>query len=204
MRRLVPTPLGTPFTFFYALVLLATTVFAESADPALVGRLLSASSTDVVNLVHHPLLVLAASGLWIAGSPLSAYTVGFLLVLTALERRVGGLRTAAVFALGHVLATLLTEVPIGVAVALGRLPDSSLVRLDYGISFGVMAGLGALAGLLGPWPRWILLGAVGAMLLDDFLVFADPISAWGHPAALLVGIATWPFVRRARRARVDR
>ncbi|MEU6378572.1 rhomboid-like protein [Streptomyces sp. NPDC046909] len=194
--RLLPTPTGTPFTFGYAAVLAATSLVTEYADPTLVHSLLQGSSTDVAHLIRTPVLVLLASALWIAGGIASPYVVGFLLVMTALERRIGGLRTAGVFLLGHVLATLLTELPVGLAVLAGHLPDSSLHRLDYGISFGVAAGTGALAGLLSPWVRWPLLGLFGGMLVQDLLAFTDPMTEWGHLFSLAIGVATWPVVRR--------
>ncbi|MEC4018694.1 rhomboid-like protein [Streptomyces sp. H27-D2] len=195
LGRLLPTPVGTPFTFCYALVLIATTVFADLGNQTTVSLLLRGSSTDVAHLAQTPLLVLFASTLWVAGGLLSPYALGFLLVLTALERRIGGLRTAAVFLLGHVLATLATELPVAVAVAVGHLPEASLHRLDYGISFGLMASTGALAGLLRPWLRWAVLGGVGAMLLSDLVEFSDPLTNWGHPLSLLIGVAAWPLVR---------
>ncbi|PAZ09818.1 hypothetical protein CLM62_44725 [Streptomyces sp. SA15] len=194
--RLLPTPTGTPFTFGYAAVLAVTSLISEYADPALVHTLHQASSTDVAHLVQTPVLVLVASALWIAGGILSPFAIGFLLVLTALERRIGGPRTACVFLLGHVLATLATEVPVGLAVLVGHLPDSSLHRLDYGVSFGVAAGVGALAALLTPWLRWPLLAAFGGMLTLDLLAFTDPMTNWGHLMAFAIGIATWPWVRR--------
>ncbi|MET9830510.1 rhomboid-like protein [Streptomyces sp. NPDC006385] len=193
--RLLPTPTGTPFTFSYAAVLTVTSLIAAYADPALVHTLLQGSSTDVAHLVRVPALVLPASALWVAGGPGSPYAIGFLLVLTALERRIGGLRTAGVFLLGHVLATLATEVPVGLAVLAGHLPDSSLHRLDYGISFGVAASTGALAGLLRPWLRWPVLAAVVGTLLQDLAEFTDPMTDWGHLLSLAVGVATWPLVR---------
>ncbi|WP_225823282.1 rhomboid-like protein [Streptomyces naphthomycinicus] len=198
LRRLLPTPLGTPFTFGYATVLAATSLVAAQADPALVATLHQASSTDVTHLVHTPVLVLLASALWIAGGVLSPYALAFVLVLTALERRTGGARAAGVFLGGHVLATLATEVPVGLAVLFGRLPSTSLHRLDYGISFGVAAGVGALAGLLRPWLRWPLLALVGGALLDDLYAFQDPMTNWGHLIALALGVAAWPLVRRPR------
>ncbi|MBE8472579.1 rhomboid-like protein [Streptomyces justiciae] len=196
--RLLPTPTGTPFTFGYAAVLAVTSLVTEYADPDLVHSLLQGSSTDVAHLVRTPVLVLLASALWVAGGLLSPYAIGFLLVLTALERRIGGARTAVVFLLGHVLATLATEVPVGLAVLVGQLPDSSLHRLDYGISFGVAASFGALAGLLRPWLRWPLLVGFGWMLVQDLLAFTDPLSNWGHLFSLAIGVATWPMVRRWR------
>ncbi|MFJ6568486.1 rhomboid-like protein [Streptomyces sp. NPDC091292] len=193
--RLLPTPTGTPFTFFYGLVLALTSLFAQYAEPSLVSALLHGSSTDVAHLAARPGLVLMASALWIAGGITSPYTIGFLVVLTALERRVGAWRTAGVFLLGHVVATLATELPVGASVLLGDLPDTSLHRLDYGISFGVAAGVGALAGLLRPWLRWLVLAATGWYLLTDLLTLSDPISNWGHPLALALGICTWPLLR---------
>ncbi|MGW1374321.1 rhomboid-like protein [Streptomyces sp. NPDC002446] len=196
--RLFPTPAGTPFTFAYALLLAATSLFAQNADPDLVSELLRGSSTDVVHLTKAPLLVLFASALWIAGGVTSAYALAFLLVLTALERRIGGLRSAAVFFGGHALATLATELPVAFSVAAGQLPESSLHRLDYGISFGVMTCTGALAGLLPAWARWPLLAGVGYLALTDLLAYADPMSDWGHLLSLALGVAGWPLLRRWR------
>lgn len=196
--RLLPTPAGTPFTFGYALLLVATSLFAEYGDPGLVSELLQGSSTDVVHLAQSPLMVLVASALWIAGGMTSAYAIGFLFVLTALERRLGALRTAAVFFGGHALATLATELPVAFSVAAGRLPDSSLHRLDYGISFGVMTCIGALAGLLPAWLRWPLLAGVGYLAVTDLLAYADPLTDWGHLLSLTLGVAAWPLLRRWR------
>ncbi|MEV5593167.1 rhomboid-like protein [Streptomyces sp. NPDC052496] len=196
--RLLPGPRSTPFTFLYTLLLVATSLFAEYADPDLVLTLLQGSSTDVEHLAHAPLLVLVASALWIAGGMTSAYAIAFLFVLTALERRAGALRTAAVFFGGHVVATLATELPVGAAVALGQLPADSLQRLDYGISFGVMACTGALAGLLPTWARWPLLAGVAWYTVSTLLDSADPVSDSGHLLALVLGTLSWPLLRRPR------
>jgi hypothetical protein len=199
--RLLPTPTGTPFTFAYAALLAVTSLIAADAAPGLVHSLYQASSTDVAHLVRTPVQVLLASALWIAGGVVSPYAMCFLVVLTALERRIGGLRAATVFLLGHVLATLATEVPVGIAVVAGHLPGSSLHRLDYGISFGVAASTGALAGLLTPWLRWPVVALFGGMLLQDLVAYTDPMTNWGHLISLTIGIAMWPALRRWNRAR---
>ncbi|MGC0337946.1 rhomboid-like protein [Streptomyces sp. SLBN-8D4] len=201
LLRLLPTPTGTPFTFVYGAVLAVVSLVAAQLDPAVVHTLHQASSTDVAHLVRTPVLVLVASALWIAGGVLSPYALALLFVLTALERRIGGVRTAGVFLFGHIGATLATEVPVGLAVVAGLLPASSLHRLDYGVSFGVAASLGALAGLLGPWLRRPLLGLFGLVLVSDLIAFTDPLTDWGHPIALAIGVATWPLVRRRYRDR---
>ncbi|WP_407697054.1 rhomboid-like protein [Streptomyces dysideae] len=172
--RLLPTPTGTPFTFGYATVLAGTSLVVACADPALVHALHQGSSTDVVHLVRTPGLVSVASALWVAGGNVSPYAVCFLLVLTALERRIGGLRAAGVFLLGHLPATLATEVPVGFAV---------------------------LAGLLTPWLRRSVLVLFGGMLVQDLVDFADPMTSWGRLISLAIGIATWPLTRRRYRAR---
>ncbi|WP_225858931.1 rhomboid-like protein [Streptomyces albicerus] len=195
--RLLPTPTGTPFTLGYAVVLAVTSLFAELGDADLVERVLQGSSTDVAHLVQSPVHVLVASALWVAGGITSTYAIAFLLVLTALERRIGGWWTAGVFLLGHVLATLATEIPVGLSVLVGHLPESSLHRYDYGISFGVAASLGALAGLLTPWLRWTVLGTFGWMVVGDLIAFTDPLTNWGHLMALAIGVATWPLLRRS-------
>ncbi|MFT2015111.1 rhomboid-like protein [Streptomyces sp. 796.1] len=191
----MPTPVRTPFTFCYAIVLIATGLFVAFGDPGAVHGALEQSSSDASNLRHRPVLALLTSGVWVAGGLMSPSIVLFLLVLTALERRVGAWRTAGVFALGHVLATLLTELPVAASVASGYLPPSSLDRLDYGISYGLMASVGALAGLLSRGVRWALLGVVGSMLTLDLIELADPLTNWGHVLALLIGLACWPPLR---------
>ncbi|WP_345942635.1 rhomboid-like protein [Streptomyces sp. SID486] len=197
--RLLPTPAGTPFTFGYAAVLAVTSLVAAQADPAVVYALHQGSSTDVAHLVGAPVPVLLASALWIAGGVLSPYALAFVLALTALERRTGGVRAAGVFLAGHVLATLATEVPVGLAVLFGHLPPTSLHRLDYGISFGVATSVGALAGLLTPWLRWPLLALTGGLLLNALIAFQDPMTDWGHLIALAIGVTGWPLLRRGRR-----
>ncbi|MEV7323005.1 rhomboid-like protein [Streptomyces sp. NPDC093970] len=193
---LLPTPAGTPVTFAYAAILALTSFFAAHVGPALLYTVHQDSSTDVAHLLRTPVFVLLASALWIAGGLLSPFFFAFVLVLTALERRIGGARTILVFLAGHVLATLATEVPVGLAVLAGRLPDTSLHRLDYGISFGVAAGTGALCGLLTPWLRWPLLALVVWSLVTDLMALQDPMTDWGHLIALAIGTALWPTVRR--------
>ncbi|MFJ3899451.1 rhomboid-like protein [Streptomyces sp. NPDC090083] len=198
--RLLPTPTGTPFTFCYGVLLVVTSLIARYAGPTLVGQLHQASSTDVTHLLRDPFLVLVASALWIVGGMVSPYAFLFLLVLTALERRIGGARTAGVFLFGHIVATLATEGTVGVAVLAGHLPASSLHRLDYGISFGVATSIGALAGLLRPWLGLPMVALFGWTLIQALLDFTDPMTNWGHLISLTIGVAAWPLIRRWARA----
>ncbi|WP_262701856.1 MULTISPECIES: rhomboid-like protein [Streptomyces] len=200
-RSLPRALLAVPFTLGYTLVLIGTGLYARLGDPGTVRDLLAGSSTDVSHLSQRPVLTLLVSALWAVGGIASPYLAAFPLVLGALERRLGGVRTAGVFLLGHVLATLLTEIPVAVSVAAGHLPDSSLRRLDYGVSYGLIACAAALAGLLSPRRRWALLGGVGLALAAGLLVDFDPLTGWGHAFALLLGVLSWPYVRRNARWR---
>ncbi|WP_458088265.1 rhomboid-like protein [Streptomyces malaysiensis] len=187
LRRLSHALIAVPFTLGYTLVLLGTGLYTHLGDPGTVRDLLVGSSTDVAHLSQRPLLTLLVSALWAVGGITSPYLLAFPLVLGALERRVGAVRTAGVFLLGHVLATLLTELPVAASVAVGHLPASSLRRLDYGVSYGLIACAAALAGLLPPRRRWALLGGIGLALAAGSLVDIDPLTGWGHAFALLDG-----------------
>ena len=197
LPAVLATPGRSPFTFGYSLVLPAASLFAAAAPSAVVHSVLAATSTDVAHLTGTPLLALTGSALWTAGGMPLLSALGIILVLSALERRVGPGRTAGVFALGHVLATLATEIPVGLAVAAGYLPPTSLHRLDYGVSFGLMATLGALTGLVIRLVRWAVLAVTTAVLVQSLLTFTDPLTDWGHLIALGTGTGCWPLVRRA-------
>ncbi|WP_431680459.1 rhomboid-like protein [Kitasatospora sp. KL5] len=199
LRRALPTPRRNPFALGYLALLLGTTLFARFGDPQLVHRLQALSSTDVHNLAHHPLLALAASGLWVAGPVWTPYLWAFAVTVAPLERRIGARRAAGVFAAGHVGATLLSQAAVLAAVAARRLPLDALDALDIGVSYGVLASLGALAGLLPPAGRTLALGAAAAMVAEQFLTGTDLVTGIGHPAALLIGIALWRPLRRGPR-----
>ncbi len=197
--RLLPTPRRNPFTFGYLALLLGTTLFARFGDPELVRRLQSASSSDVHNLLVRPVSALLFSGFWVAGPVWMPYFWAFLATLAPLERRIGGRRAAGVFATGHIGATLLSQAVVAGAVAGGVLASGALDELDIGVSYGVLTCLGALAGLL-PLPgRVAVLAVAGALVGRQLLTDTDLVTAVGHPAALLVGVALWGRVRRGGR-----
>ncbi|MET8542221.1 rhomboid-like protein [Kitasatospora sp. NPDC004799] len=195
----VPTPRTTPFTLGYLAVVGATTTFAALADPDLVQRLQEASSSDGHNLLQHPLRALVLSGFWVAGEVWMPYLWGFALTLAPLERRVGPARAAAVFAAGHVAATLLSQGVVITAVETGRMAPEVMDHLDIGVSYGVLACLGAVAGLLSWRGRLLALGGAGLMIAEQIATDKDVITGVGHPAAVLTGVALWRWLRRVER-----
>ncbi|MBO1417803.1 rhomboid-like protein [Streptomyces sp. FH025] len=197
----LPTPRRNPFTLGYLAVVGATTTFAKVADPELVQRLQEASSSDGHNLLQHPLRALVLSGFWVAGEVWMPYLWGFAFTLAPLERKVGPARAAAVFAIGHVAATLLSQGVVITAVGTGRMAPEVMDYLDIGVSYGVLACLGAVAGLLSRRGRLLALGGAGLMIAEQIATDRDVITAVGHPAAVLTGVALWRWLRRVERRR---
>lgn len=195
----VPTPRRTPFTIGYLAVVGVTSTFARIADPELVQRSQAASSSDGHNLLQHPLRALVLSGFWVAGGSWLPYLWGFALTLAPLERRVGPARAAAVFAAGHVAATLLSQGVVITAVETGRLAPTAMDQLDIGVSYGVLACLGAAVGTLPRRARVVALAGVGLWLAQQIADQKDLVTAVGHPAALLTGMALWRWLGRIER-----
>lgn len=188
-----------PFTYAYLAVLLATTLLLRQVSPQTADRLLTSSSTDVAHLTHDPIRVLVTSALWLPGRWWLPYALLFLLVLARLERRYGVRRTVLIFLSGHVLATLLTELPIGAAIALHMLGPSEAHRLDVGVSYGTYAAVAAFAGSLRR--RHAVLVLLAALVSIVAPEGGDPdMTMYGHLLSLGIGLCWWPVLYRRPKA----
>lgn len=200
--RVLPRPVETPFTFWYLIVLALTTMLLDFAKPSVAHRLLSMSSTNAMNLQTHPLEVLFLSALWLEGKHWIIYAAIFTLVIAPLERRIGSWATALVFASGHVLATLATELPVLWAIKAHLLPHNDAHLLDIGVSYGLAATAGALLLLLAAPARWWATGALIAAILAAYLYMglADTdsiVTTAGHLTAGAIGMLGWyPWLRK--------
>ena len=200
--RLLPAPRRTPFTFYYLGVLALTTLLLHFGKPSAVHRLLALSSTDAVNLQRHPIQVLLLSALWLQDAHWLIYALIFTAVIAPLERRIGTKWTILIFASGHVLASLATELPVLIAVHAHLLPRVDAHLLDVGVSYGFFAVAGALSVLL-PTPfRWWVLGLLNASIVAIYLS-TDPtstdatVTVAGHLLSLYIGMLGWlPWLRR--------
>jgi hypothetical protein len=199
--RLLPSPRTTPFTFWYLGLLALTTLLLHYGRPDAVHRLLALSSTDAINLQRHPVQVLFLSALWLQDAHWLAYAVIFTMVLAPLERRIGTRTTVLVFASGHVLATLATELPVLWAVRTHLLPMMDAHLLDVGVSYGFYATAGALVLMLPTPARWWVVGLLNASIVAIY-VSMDPtttdatVTSVGHLVSLYIGMVGWlPWLR---------
>lgn len=199
---LLPGPASTPFTFWYLTLLLATTVLQRTLGESVSAKLLAGASTDAHNLWHRPIMSLISSALWIEDSGWLVYVLIFALAVAPLERRVGAGWTFAVFASGHVLATLATELPVMVALRHGWLPAADGHWLDIGVSYGFFATAGALVPVLHKRLRAAVvmlleLVIVVIYLTDDPGSLLSVVTVAGHAIALHIGMIGWlPWLRR--------
>jgi lipid-A-disaccharide synthase-like uncharacterized protein len=202
LLRLLPSPRTTPFTFWYLGVLGLTTILLHFGRPDAVNRLLAMSSTDAVNLEHHPVRVLILSAMWLSDAHWLVYAAIFTVVLAPLERRVGAKWTVLVFASGHVVASLATELPVLWAVRAHLLPTVDAHLLDVGVSYGFFAVAGAALLMLPTPGRWWVLGVLNACVLAIYLgsgpTTADAVvTVAGHALSLYIGMLGWlPWARR--------
>src|SRR4051812_12324673 len=202
LGRVLPIPTKTPFTFGYLVLLLGTTLLLKFADPELTARLLQLSSTDAHNLWRRPLTSLLTSALWLSDEGWLAYVVIFTIAVAPLERRFGARRAATVFFSGHVLATLVTELPVMALISAHVLPNSAGHWLDIGVSYGFFTTAGALVFLLRGRARLAALAAVEAFIAviwlgDDPASLDSVVTLLGHAVAAHFGLLFWgPRLRR--------
>ena len=201
-QRLVRYLRGAPATVVYTFTVLVTWYsVGTGADQHLERALLRSESTNVANMAADPLRVLVASAFWIDSPVFPILTTGgLLLVMVPAERVLGTRRWIAVFALGHVVASVVTVVGIALAVRQGMLPQRITGATDVGVSYGSAAVLAVAVHLLPhrllPYRSarraapWVL-----AAVLAALAVFDHTATDVGHLVAFAVGTAAWPGVR---------
>ena len=190
MSRVIAYVRTAPFTFAYLGVLLGTTALLALSSERGRTMLLRASSTNLNHLGHTPVRVLVASALWFQGLSVATWVLLFVVVLAAVEQALGTRRAVAVFAAGHIGATLLTALALWIGIRAGtfspRLDDS----VDVGVSYGFVAAAAAFTFVL---PRRLRLPYVAALLgyLMFRLVAAHTFTDAGHLVALAIGYGLW-------------
>jgi hypothetical protein len=189
---------SAPFTYVFLFVLLITTWVYQTSRPSIARSLLLEQSTNLHQLGHDPLRVLAASAFWLSGSwELLVWLILFSLVLAPVERWIGSDRTAFVFALGHAGATLLTAAGLWLAIRYGVVGTYATHAIDVGASYGFFAVAAVLVFHLSGRRRALYLAVlIGYLVASAAIVrgFTD----FGHLAAFAIGLSLAPLVIRDR------
>lgn len=204
-REWRPRTLGylrsAPGTYIYLFVLLITSWVLQTSSSRIATALLLERSTNLHQLARDPMRVLVSSAFWVGGlGAWFAWLVLLSLLVAPVERWIGTARTAFVFFVGHVGATLITAAGLWIALRAELVASSVVNARDIGASYGLAAVVAVLVYRFPFAPRlvfaMILLGVAGVTVAFD-----HDFTNWGHLIALMVGFACYPIVRRARQVR---
>ena len=186
---------SAPATYCYLAILLVTSWVLAGLSDAVADRLLLAQSTNLHHLGHDPVWVLLSSAFWAPGNhDVAISAVLFTLVLAPVERRIGSLRTIAVFAIGHLGATALTGAGLWVALRLDTVERSVVNARDVGTSYGFFAVAAAMTYLLSRRFRAPYAAGLAGYLAATAAVSGD-FGNYGHLVAMALGFGSFPIVR---------
>ncbi|HZT54377.1 MAG TPA: rhomboid-like protein [Gaiellaceae bacterium] len=191
---------SAPASFSYLALLTATSAVLAVTSDRLHDRLLLAVSTNLHELGRAPLRVLVASAFWLDDwREVVPWTVLILAVVLPVERRIGWRRTALVFAIGHVGATLLVAAGLWFGLRHGWVDPAVEHARDIGASYGFLAVVALAAYLLRPRLRVVYVALIAggvSWLAATSGTFTD----YGHLTAFAIGLACYPLASRGRYA----
>ncbi|HTX93763.1 MAG TPA: rhomboid-like protein [Mycobacterium sp.] len=175
------------FTLGYAALLLAISCALLVLGPHTHDLIVERASTNLHNLARGHLGTLLGSALIVDAGPLY-FWLPFLTCLLALaELHLRTIRLVVAFFVGHIGATLVVAVALAAAVEFGWLPVSITRASDVGMSYGALAVLGAMTGVIparwrAAWVGWwVSAGAASAIIGGDF-------TDAGHTVAVILGV----------------
>jgi hypothetical protein len=111
------------------------------------------------------------------------------------ERQIGSKRLLAVFAIGHIGATLLTFAGIWILLVSGHADWSLANSVDVGVSYGLYAVAAVLTCALSGRHRWLATATLFASVGVPLLV-GQSFTDVGHLCAIALGFATYPWLVR--------
>lgn len=187
---------SSPGTHIWLLTIAITSLIVVIAPDRLEHILLHRNSSNIHQLVEHPVRALASSAFWIENpASLALYAVLFELFHAPVERWLGTLRWLAIMATAHIVATLVSQKVLLMAIEDRRAPRSMTHVVDIGVSYGIAAAAGVLTYRLpSPW-RWLYLAGIVAFFGVPLLT-GGTFTDLGHAVALSVGLLAWPLTRR--------
>ena len=189
---------SAPGTYAYLFVLLITSWILQTSSSRIANALLQERSTNLHHLASDPLRVLFSSAFWVGSfTDWIAWVALFSVFVAPVERWIGTGRTALVFFIGHVGATLLTAAGLWTALHFDLVESSVVNARDVGASYGFAAVAAVLSFRFSGRRRLLyaagLIGFAGVMLALN-----HNFTYWGHLIALAIGFACYPLVRRFR------
>ncbi|MCB5163256.1 hypothetical protein LG634_00095 [Streptomyces bambusae] len=184
---------SSPGTHVWLLVIALTSVVVALSPDHLDHVLLHRNSSNIHELVNHPVRALVASAFWIENpASLALYAVLFELFHAPVERWLGTVRWLAIVGSAHVVATLISQNVVLMAIRDHRAPRSMAHVVDIGVSYGLAAAVGVLTYRLpGPW-RWLYLAGAVAFFGVPLLT-GGTFTDLGHAIALAIGLLAWPL-----------
>ncbi|MGW0389452.1 rhomboid-like protein [Streptomyces sp. NPDC003042] len=184
---------SSPGTHIWLLIIALTSLVVVIAPDRVEHVLLHRNSSNIHELVEHPVRALLSSAFWIENpASLALYAVLFEFFHAPVERWLGTPRWILIVATAHITATLISQKILLTAIQDHRAPQSMTHVVDIGVSYGLAASVGVLTYRLpGLW-RWLYLaGAVTFFGVP--LVTGGTFTDLGHAIALAVGLLAWPL-----------
>ncbi|MFD6228996.1 rhomboid-like protein [Streptomyces sp. NPDC060232] len=187
---------SSPGTHIWLLIIAVTSVIVAIAPDQVDRVLLHRNSSNIHQLVQHPVRALISSAFWIANpASLALYAVLFEVFHAPVERWLGTPRWLVIVATAHVVATLISQKVLLTAIQDHRAPRSMTHVVDIGVSYGLAASIGVLTYRLPrPWRWFYLAGAIAFFGIP--LATGGTFTDLGHAIALAVGLLSWPLMRR--------
>lgn len=186
---------SSPGTHIWLLIIAVTSVIVVIAPDQIERVLLHRNSSNIHQLVKHPVRALLSSAFWIENpASLALYAMLFEVFHAPVERWLGTLRWLMIVATAHVVATLVSQKVLLTAIQDHRAPRTMTHVVDIGVSYGLAAAVGVLTYRIPhPWRWFYLAGAVAFFGLP--LVTGGTFTDLGHAISLAVGLLAWPLTR---------
>ncbi|MHC3469121.1 rhomboid-like protein [Streptomyces sp. 7R007] len=190
---------SAPGTYVWLVILFFTTVAAHRMSPEFEQEFLRQRSTNLHELSDNPVRVLVQSAMWIDGGYWLPYAFLYSVFHAQAERWLGTARWLVVVVAAHVLATLISEGALLMAISAGMAPVSAVNTLDVGVSYALAGVVGVLVYRIAPPWRYgclVVVLVVYGVPLTSTPTFTD----LGHFVSVLIGLACHPLVRGRGRA----
>jgi len=189
---------GREVALAYAAVVVVVGVGLAFAPGAVADRVISSSSTNVLNLRQHPPFVMVVSA-FVEPSPWDLWIVVPLVwALGEVQRWLGRAGVLVATVLGHVGATLFVATVLSAGLAKGRIALAEASATDVGVSYALVTVLGLLVARTdGARRRWYAAGL--SLYFVGSLLIVRSFTDLGHLVAWVLGLSLAVLVSRAGR-----